>query len=158
MIAVRWTAWILLLSAIISCRTGSVASQEEAQPPPGKSDPQLFNMDGSTGIKKELKLPIRSTEQKQRPKAKGIYVSGWAAGTKKLDRLIELVDQTELNALVIDGKRRIYVGRCVRFDGFCSRRHGHWPALVGNRRGSRRHQSDDLSVPLRQRRSWRRAS
>jgi hypothetical protein len=39
-----------------------------------------------------------------RPKAKGLYVSGWAAGTHKLDNLIELIDQTELNALVIDVK------------------------------------------------------
>ncbi|WP_240041250.1 putative glycoside hydrolase [Paenibacillus ginsengarvi] len=39
-----------------------------------------------------------------RPKVKGIYVSGWAAGTAKLDRLIELVEQTELNAMVIDMK------------------------------------------------------
>lgn len=39
-----------------------------------------------------------------RPKAKGLYVSGWAAGTQKLDHLIELIDQTDLNALVIDVK------------------------------------------------------
>ena len=37
-------------------------------------------------------------------KVKGIYVSGPTAGIAKMDDLIELVDQTELNAMVIDIK------------------------------------------------------
>ena len=36
---------------------------------------------------------------------RGIYLTGWSAGnTKRLDHLIELVDKTELNAMVIDVK------------------------------------------------------
>lgn len=41
---------------------------------------------------------------KTRPKVKGIYVSGWSAGTRKIEPLIDLVDRTELNAMVIDVK------------------------------------------------------
>lgn len=37
-------------------------------------------------------------------KVKGIYVSGPVAGTAKMDDMIDLVDQTELNAMVIDVK------------------------------------------------------
>ncbi len=38
-------------------------------------------------------------------KIKGIYVSGWTAGSnKKFSRLLELIDETELNAVVIDIK------------------------------------------------------
>ncbi len=37
-------------------------------------------------------------------KVKGIYVSGPVAGIARMDELIELVDQTELNAMVIDIK------------------------------------------------------
>ncbi|MCM1123055.1 MAG: putative glycoside hydrolase [Eubacterium sp.] len=37
-------------------------------------------------------------------KVKGIYVSGPVAGTAKMDTLIDLLDQTELNAMVIDIK------------------------------------------------------
>jgi len=37
-------------------------------------------------------------------KVKGIYVSGPVAGIAKMDELIELVDRTELNAMVIDVK------------------------------------------------------
>lgn len=48
-----------------------------------------------------------SDEQIPRPqpvKVKGIYVSGPVAGIDKMDELIDLVDRTELNAMVIDVK------------------------------------------------------
>lgn len=48
-----------------------------------------------------------SEEQIPRPqpvKVKGIYVSGPVAGIDKMDELIDLVDNTELNAMVIDVK------------------------------------------------------
>lgn len=47
------------------------------------------------------------TEIAEKPdavKVKGIYVSGPVAGTEKIDELIQLVDETELNAMVIDVK------------------------------------------------------
>lgn len=47
------------------------------------------------------------SEENMRPnpvKVKGIYVSGPVAGTAKMDELIDLVDRTELNAMVIDVK------------------------------------------------------
>lgn len=43
-------------------------------------------------------------EKREPVKVKGIYVSGPIAGTAKMDQLIELVDETELNAMVIDIK------------------------------------------------------
>lgn len=46
-----------------------------------------------------------SVPKKTEPvKVKGIYVSGPVAGIEKMDELIQLVDETELNALVIDVK------------------------------------------------------
>ncbi len=48
---------------------------------------------------------VQPTVQKTPPvKVKGIYVSGPVAGTAKMDDLIALVDETELNAMVIDIK------------------------------------------------------
>ena len=35
---------------------------------------------------------------------RGIYLTGWSAGTKRFDALVGLVDRTELNAMVIDAK------------------------------------------------------
>ena len=49
---------------------------------------------------------VQSVEQGHREpvKVKGIYVSGPIAGNARMDELIELVDTTELNAMVIDIK------------------------------------------------------
>lgn len=47
---------------------------------------------------------LQTVERRERVKVKGIYVSGPIAGNAKMDELIELVDNTELNAMVIDIK------------------------------------------------------
>ncbi|MFR2279354.1 MAG: putative glycoside hydrolase [Lachnospiraceae bacterium] len=49
---------------------------------------------------------VQSVEQERKEpvKVKGIYVSGPIAGNARMDELIELVDTTELNAMVIDIK------------------------------------------------------
>lgn len=43
-------------------------------------------------------------QQENRVKVKGIYVSGPMAGSSAMDKLIDLIDRTELNAVVIDVK------------------------------------------------------
>lgn len=45
-----------------------------------------------------------ATKERERVRVRGIYVSGPMAGTAGMDELIRLVDETELNALVIDVK------------------------------------------------------
>ncbi|MCI9316172.1 MAG: putative glycoside hydrolase [Lachnospiraceae bacterium] len=45
-----------------------------------------------------------SVQRREPVKVKGIYVSGPVAGIAKMDTLIDLVDRTELNAMVIDIK------------------------------------------------------
>lgn len=52
----------------------------------------------------EDKTETDSEKERERMKVRGIYVSGPMAGTAGMDKLIELVDETELNALVIDIK------------------------------------------------------
>ncbi len=47
---------------------------------------------------------IEVNARREPVKVKGIYVSGPVAGIDRMDTLIELVDQTELNAMVIDIK------------------------------------------------------
>lgn len=63
--------------------------------------------DGADGdVKEEEKTEEDSPEVSRRDpvKVKGIYVSGPVAGIGRMDELIDLVDQTELNAIVIDIK------------------------------------------------------
>ena len=51
------------------------------------------------------KIPDGKENNKPKPvKVKGIYVSGPVAGIDRMDELIALVDETELNAIVIDIK------------------------------------------------------
>ena len=52
----------------------------------------------------EDKTKTDSVKERERMKVRGIYVSGPMAGNAGMDKLIELVDETELNALVIDIK------------------------------------------------------
>ena len=53
---------------------------------------------------KETDFEADNKKKTKRVKVKGIYVSGPIAGHSKMDELIELVDTTELNAMVIDVK------------------------------------------------------
>lgn len=46
----------------------------------------------------------QEAEAAERPKVKGIFVTGPMAGTSNMENLITLVDETELNAMVIDVK------------------------------------------------------
>ncbi|MFD0695466.1 putative glycoside hydrolase [Paenibacillus sp. GCM10027628] len=56
----------------------------------------------------ESNIPIAGTVASERispkVKVKGIYVSAWSAVGTKFEQLIQLVDQTDLNAMVIDVK------------------------------------------------------
>lgn len=55
------------------------------------------NLNGDIEIQRPLSQPPLSV--------KAIYVTGWSAGsTKKIDSLIKLIDETELNAIVVDVK------------------------------------------------------
>lgn len=75
-----------------------------------KTSESVSGNDGSAGsvMEEEVIVPVEEdSEGIPRPdpvKVKGIYVSGPAAGIAKMDELIDLVDQTELNAMVIDVK------------------------------------------------------
>lgn len=53
----------------------------------------------------EKSLPQLQDTQSPSEQVKGIYLTGWVAGsTKKFNRLLDLVTKTELNAMVIDVK------------------------------------------------------
>ena len=42
--------------------------------------------------------------EKTRPKVKGIYVTGPTAGSERMSEILELIDETELNTIVLDVK------------------------------------------------------
>ena len=68
----------------------------------------VFSKKTETYIKKlgqGMELKIKRIGHRGPILAKGIYVSGWTAGdSKRMEELTNLIDQTELNAVVIDIK------------------------------------------------------
>jgi len=90
----------LLLNAAIS------GGQQEEQTSVGK----LWNI-AKTAMhqKPPAETPGHESEppedpQKDAPKVKGIYVTAYSAGGERMAKLLDLVDKTELNAMVIDIK------------------------------------------------------
>ncbi|MFY0544732.1 putative glycoside hydrolase [Brevibacillus sp. H7] len=71
---------------------GVVAQQEASSPTNIWSDEELLS---SPDRLNHMKIPV---------KAKGIYLTGWSAGNNNFVKLLRLVDDTELNAMVIDMK------------------------------------------------------
>lgn len=74
---------------------------EDSIPPLETVPPQ------ETGQPLETSLPPETEDaasRKEPPKVKGIYVTGPVAGHKKMEELIQLVEETELNTVVIDIK------------------------------------------------------
>lgn len=65
----------------------------------GETEPEISEKD-----RQEARLPSPEPEICNRPKVKGIFVTGAMAGTDNMENLINLVEQTELNAMVIDVK------------------------------------------------------
>ena len=86
-------------SAESEAEDGTVSGNMQADSSVEEKETVSGNMQG--GYEEDL-----SAEDTRREpvKVKGIYVSGPVAGIAKMDDLIELVDQTELNAMVIDIK------------------------------------------------------
>lgn len=73
---------------------------QTAQMPPAAI---VQKADGSTAI--DPLMPVnKSDPQKDAPKVRGVYATAHSAGGAKLQSLLKLVDETELNSLVIDVK------------------------------------------------------
>lgn len=85
----------------------SSEQEESCEVPEAVTDTEKDNENNTEAVSTEAVSEAEDNElsQKREPvKVRGIYVSGTAAGTDKMDELIKLVDETELNAMVIDIK------------------------------------------------------
>lgn len=85
-----WIAMFLL----ISC------GDKQAEP-----TDNIQTVETSMELSEEQSMSTEETlPEKERPKVKGIYVTGNVAGSERMEDLIALVDATELNTMVIDVK------------------------------------------------------
>ncbi|MEF2965534.1 putative glycoside hydrolase [Paenibacillus sp. M1] len=102
--------WTLLLLAL---GTGSGGTPADQPAEPGRMPAILqsaystFAANAAAGRIDDPLSPAamaQSLKQEEAPKVKGIYVTAYSAGGSRLNTLIDLVDSTELNSMVIDIK------------------------------------------------------
>ncbi|MBW4838868.1 MAG: putative glycoside hydrolase [Paenibacillaceae bacterium] len=101
--------WTLLLLAL-STGSGAAPQEQAVGNEPANSMmtsvTQTFSVNLAEG---RLDNPIKPSELKvdpqvDAPKVKGIYVTAYSAGGSRMSQLVDLLDKTELNSMVIDIK------------------------------------------------------
>ena len=91
---------ILAAAAFFLYKKGFFAGKDDI-----KADDTMASLTETDGEDETREEMIISSSLPPPVKVKGIYVTGWSAGSAgKLDHFIELCDATEINALVIDIK------------------------------------------------------
>ncbi len=92
---------VISLAAVGAVRRGGIGVTAAVPSATPSGDQAVFVSYG------EQQTRWRAAEQAVAPArvvVKGIYLTGYTAGSKRLDELVDLVDKTELNAMVIDLK------------------------------------------------------
>lgn len=106
-------AFLLCILLICGCskepetvNTGNMSQAAEDTPDVGDDGSRNGKpeADLSEEDRQEAAQPSPEVQTQERPKVKGIFVTGAMAGTDNMKNLIGLVEQTELNAMVIDVK------------------------------------------------------
>ena len=87
---------VIAIFFVVSCGDKEVKTTNDVQT---IEMPTELSEEGQSESTEKENLP-----EKERPKVKGIYVTGNVAGSERMDDLIALVDATELNTMVIDVK------------------------------------------------------
>lgn len=113
----RFKKFILLVLALIVCGvlvyfvfplfSKLISNEIEYNSVADNTESQSKNDEQEIKEKEEKKedLPIPVSHIKTPEVVKAIYLSGWVAGTKSIrDRLVKIIDDTELNTVVIDIK------------------------------------------------------
>ena len=101
-----WTLLLLTLALGGGAPAQEPVAKEEATVSIWPSIYQTVTANLAQGVPDHPILPgdLKGSLQQDAPKVKGIYVTAYSAGGSRMNQLVELVDQTELNAMVIDIK------------------------------------------------------
>ncbi|CAM2959828.1 putative glycoside hydrolase [Paenibacillus sediminis] len=95
--------WALLLMAIGSSGNHATAPEDSNFSKIVQSSVSAIVIQSGQGQVKEASVSNPSAKV-DAPKVKGIYATAYSAGGSRMNQLIDLVDKTELNAMVIDIK------------------------------------------------------
>ncbi|MDR6553704.1 putative glycoside hydrolase [Paenibacillus qinlingensis] len=99
--SMRWMSRVCLCSLVTLMMNGCSAKIDEVKE---EANPlhALSYVGSISPASNQVATP--SFQSTSKPVVKGIYVSAWSAVGNKFEQLIELVEQTDLNAMVIDVK------------------------------------------------------
>lgn len=106
---IRRTGAVCFFMLVTTLLPGCIGKPEEVMPEAVLEEQQTEEWQaGEKQAEEELQKEEPQAEEKEpveeRPKVKGIFVTGPMAGTDNMDNLIDLVDRTELNTIVMDIK------------------------------------------------------
>ena len=100
--------WAIFAFAFGSFGAPSAVQDQAGHPPPGSLSSSLntaiIQSQQDQVIVDADNPPAKVDPQPDAPVVKGIYVTAYSAGGARMKQLLELTDQTELNAMVIDIK------------------------------------------------------
>lgn len=107
-----WTLLLLALSTVFGGTPSATVTDQTAgngNPNANVIPPSVYQSFAANLAQGGLANPMIPADQKadpqaDAPKVKGIYVTAYSAGGSRMNQLVDLVDNTELNAMVIDIK------------------------------------------------------
>ncbi len=116
----KWIMMMLLAAVLAGCRRyapfGAEESQAEQEGQTGpwakqakaalkEMEEKMQSPEGSVSVREAGTAALQTLPKRLPVKVKGIYVSAYVAGTEAMmDTIIQRIDETELNAVVIDVK------------------------------------------------------
>lgn len=88
-----------IVSAAVHFQEQSQTNKNTSEQTEGDEINQLLNEETI-----DASVPWKVDPQPETPAVKGLYMTGYSAGSARFDKLIQLTDDTELNAVVLDVK------------------------------------------------------
>lgn len=98
--------WLLAVLVCTLAVTGCSKYKQVSDLPETDETTETESMSGENAeVSLEVKPETEPAEpQKERVRVKGIYISGYMAGSEGIQTILDKIDQTEINAVVIDVK------------------------------------------------------
>lgn len=104
--------WAVIVLTITACASDSAASKREEKEEPKVLTDEVKANDEASKEKTKKEEKEKEAEEKKKNQleferlehVRGIYVTGQSAGGERFDTLLDLIDNTDLNAMVIDIK------------------------------------------------------
>lgn len=100
----RWLLAVIVCSLVASGCSRYKGIPETHKNSPSSDEATDDSSESSESDKQEETLPVSALPKKSPVKVKGIYISGYMAGSEGFQAILDKIEGTEINAVVIDVK------------------------------------------------------